>query len=145
MNISEVASRQNITPATLRYYEQQGLITPIKRTTAGVRDYSNEDLKWIEFIKCMRNLGLSIDALARYTELFKKGDMTLKERKEILVLEYEKLLKKQAQINETVAKLAYKINTYEVKINHSETINTAVQETTNYAGSVEDNVSFSKN
>ncbi|MBC1482653.1 MerR family transcriptional regulator [Listeria sp. FSL L7-1485] len=145
MNISEVASRQNITPATLRYYEQQGLITPIKRTTAGVRDYSNEDLKWIEFIKCMRNSGLSIDALARYTELFQKGDMTLKERKEILVLEYEKLLKKQAQINETVAKLAYKINNYEVKINHSEIINTAVQKTTNYAGSVEDNVSFSKN
>ncbi|AIS60864.1 MerR family transcriptional regulator [Listeria ivanovii] len=116
MNISEVAIRQNITPATLRYYEQQGLIKPIKRNASGIRDYSAEDLKWIEFIKCMRSAGLSIESLAQYTELFQLGDVTLEERKKILDLEYEKLLEKQAQINETVSKLGFKIKNYEAKI-----------------------------
>lgn len=116
INISEVAIRQNITPATLRYYEQQGLIKPIKRNASGIRDYSAEDLKWIEFIKCMRSAGLSIESLAQYTELFQLGDVTLEERKKILDLEYEKLLEKQAQINETVSKLGFKIKNYEAKI-----------------------------
>ncbi len=50
MNISEVAIRQNITPATLRYYEQQGLIKPIKRNASGIRDYSNEDLNGLSLL-----------------------------------------------------------------------------------------------
>lgn len=120
MNISEVAIRQNITPATLRYYEQQGLIKPIKRNASGIRDYSNEDLKWIEFIKCMRSSGLSIGSLAQYMELFQKGDITLKERQKILELEYAKLLEKQAQINQAVSKLGNKIKNYQVKITQSE-------------------------
>lgn len=120
MNISEVAIRQNITPATLRYYEQQGLIKPIKRNASGNRDYSNEDLKWIEFIKCMRSSGLSIGSLAQYMELFQKGDITLKERQKILELEYAKLLEKQAQINQAVSKLGNKIKNYQVKITQSE-------------------------
>ena len=34
----------------------------------------------IEFIKCMRNAGLSIEVLTKYVELFNKGKSTLKER-----------------------------------------------------------------
>lgn len=42
--------------------------------------------------------------------------LLLEKRKKILDLEYEKLLEKQAQINETVSKLGFKIKNYEAKI-----------------------------
>ncbi len=132
MNISEVAARYQLTPATLRYYEQQGLIPPIARTKAGNRTYSNEDVNWIEFIKCMRDSGLSIESLAEYTKLYQKGDETLEARQAILIVEYKKLLEKQQQINETVVKLGNKIKNYEAKIKTGE------HQTASYAnGSVE--------
>jgi DNA-binding transcriptional MerR regulator len=132
MNISEVAARYQLTPATLRYYEQQGLIPPIARTKAGNRTYSNEDVNWIEFIKCMRDSGLSIESLAEYTKLYQKGDETLEARQAILIVEYKKLLEKQQQINETVFKLGNKIKNYEAKIKTGES------QTASYAnGSVE--------
>ena len=127
MNISEVAAKYEMTPATIRYYEKQGLMPPVTRNTAGVRDFQTEDLNWIEFIKCMKDFGLSIDSLARYSELYQLGDSTLVERKEILTEEYQKLLKKQEQINRTVTKLADKLDFYDEKIAHEVTSENAVR------------------
>lgn len=119
MNISKAAALYEVTPATLRYYEQQGLIPPVKRKKSGIRDYSVEDLNWIEFVKCMRNSGLSIGALSKYMTLYSKGDSSLEARKDILVDEYEKLVEKQRQLTETVTRLNDKIKNYEIKIHQS--------------------------
>ncbi|MBU5365770.1 MerR family transcriptional regulator [Enterococcus devriesei] len=120
MNISEVAERFHMTPATIRYYEKQGLIPPITRNGSGVRDFQDEDVKWVEFIKCMRDSGLSIDSLARYSELYQIGDDTLVERKKILIEEYQKLLEKQRLINGTVVRLEKKLDNYDQMIQECE-------------------------
>lgn len=120
MNISEVAEKYGLTPATIRYYEKQRLMPPVNRNEAGIRIFQEEDLVWIEFIKCMRASGLSIDSLSRYSELYQIGDETLFERKEILKEEYQKLLEKQELINATVKKLATKLENYEEKIQRYE-------------------------
>ena len=63
MRISEVSETCDFSSDTLRYYERIGLIPSIKRTRGGIREYSETDVKWIEFVKCMRNAGLSIEVL----------------------------------------------------------------------------------
>ncbi|MFJ5965573.1 MerR family transcriptional regulator [Bacillus sp. NPDC093026] len=114
MKISQVAKQLDLSTATLRYYENVGLIRPIKRDKNGIRDYTEEDIQWIEFIKCMRNAGLSIDALIEYTSLFTEGDdRTLTARKMILVNERERLIEKQKEIEETIKRLDFKIEGYE--------------------------------
>lgn len=120
MNISEVAERFDMTPATIRYYEKQGLIPPITRNSVGVRDFQEEDISWVEFIKCMRDSGLSIDSLAKYSELYQQGSATLIERKKILIDEYQKLLEKQKLINGTVARLEAKLENYDQMIQECE-------------------------
>ncbi|MBO0452275.1 MerR family transcriptional regulator [Candidatus Enterococcus murrayae] len=120
MNISEVATKFEMTPATIRYYEKQGLIPPITRNASGVRDFQEEDLNWVEFIKCMRDSGLSIDSLARYSELYQQGTATLMERKAILLEEYQKLLEKQQLINQIVARLETKLDNYDQMIKECE-------------------------
>lgn len=120
MNISEVAAKYDMTPATICYYESQGLMPAITRNQSGTRDFQEEDLIWVEFIKCMRDSGLSIHSLSKYSELYQIGEQTLVQRKEILVEEYQKLLEKQALINGTVAKLEKKIENYDVKIKQYE-------------------------
>ncbi|WP_278244992.1 MerR family transcriptional regulator [[Clostridium] dakarense] len=38
----------------LRYYERIGLLPKISRYNRGRRIYSETDLRWVDFIKCMR-------------------------------------------------------------------------------------------
>lgn len=112
MNISDVAKLTDLTPPTLRYYEKVGLIPPIKRIH-GNREYSMEDINWIEFIKCMRSSGFSIVSLVEYTSLFQQGNETVELRKNILIDERKNLVHKRDEINHTIQKLNVKIENYE--------------------------------
>lgn len=116
MQISEVSERFDLTKDTLRYYERVGLIPEIRRNSSGNRDYREEDCNWIEFIKCMRDAGLSIDTLIEYLELYQEGDSTIRERKEILTEERDKLAEKISKMQQTLDRLNYKIDVYEERI-----------------------------
>ena len=91
MKIAEVSELYGISTDTLRYYERIGLIPPVNRTQSGIRDYSELDIKRVEFIKCMRNAGLPIEALIEYMKLVQQGDKTSEARKEILIEQREQL------------------------------------------------------
>ena len=112
MTIAEVSKKYNITPDTIRYYEKIGLIPHVPRNKSGIRDFDENSCNWIEFIKCMRSAGLSIEVLTEYISLFKQGNKTAKARKELLVEQRKKLLEKQEDINRTIKRLDYKIELY---------------------------------
>ena len=120
MNISEAARINGVTPATLRYYEREGLIPPVTRKNGGVRDYQQDDLGWIEFVRCMRSAGLSVESLIEYTSLFREGMDTAEERKNILIRERDLLLLKYKEIGEMIERLNGKIKSYEGDLRESE-------------------------
>ncbi len=113
MTIAEVSKKYKITQDTIRYYEKIGLIPHVPRSKSGIRDFDENSCNWIEFIKCMRSAGLSIDVLTQYISLFKQGNKTAKARKELLVEQRNELLKKQEDINKTIKRLDYKIEIYD--------------------------------
>lgn len=117
MKIAEVSKRMNLSQDTLRYYERIGLIPPVKRNASGIRDYTDKDLGWIEFIKCMRGAGLSIESLIEYVKLFGEGEKTAKARKDILFDEREKLIERITSMQETLERLNKKIESYEKCLN----------------------------
>ncbi|WP_054200042.1 MerR family transcriptional regulator [Clostridium baratii] len=116
MIIKEVSERFNLSQDTLRYYERIGLIPSINRNKSGIRDYTEEDCGWIEFIKCMRNAGLPIEVLIEYVNLFQKGDDTIEARKEILIEQRKQLEEKMNEMKKTIERLDNKILRYEDKI-----------------------------
>ena len=120
MNISEAAKITGLTAATLRYYESKGLIPPVNRKNGGVRDYQQDDIGWIDFIKCMRSAGMSVESLIEYTALFRNGKQSDEARKNILIRERDHLLAKQKEINETIEKLNHKIQSFEGTLKDSE-------------------------
>ena len=85
MTITEVSRKYNLTADTLRYYERIGLIPPVNRNNSGVRDFTEEDCNWVQFIKCMRGAGISIEVLIEYVKMFQEGNSTIKARKELLL------------------------------------------------------------
>ncbi|HMG40905.1 MAG TPA: MerR family transcriptional regulator [Acidimicrobiales bacterium] len=71
--IAEVAQRSGFTPATLRYYEDIGLLTPSGRTAAGYRLYDDTSLDRLRFIGRAKQLGCSLDEVAELTEAWDGG------------------------------------------------------------------------
>ncbi len=113
MTIKEVAEKYNISQDTLRYYERVKMIPEVHRTPGGIRDYQEEDLKWLELALCMRNAGLPVEAMIEYLRLFQEGDATIPARLELLQNQMENLEKQKAQLTATMEHLAYKISRYE--------------------------------
>ena len=116
LQISEIAKGFVLTTDTLRYYEREGLIGPITKGKNGIRNYTEEDIKRIQFVKCMRSAGLEINFLKRYIQLFEGGDKTVKERREILVEQRKILKEKLDAMQEAYNRLNYKIDLYDKNI-----------------------------
>lgn len=111
--IAEVAAMFNLTNDTLRYYERIGLIPRVNRNKSGIRDYTEEDCKWVHFVKCMREAGLPVEVLIEYVGLFQQGDVTLESRKDILIEQRSQLMLKMNAMKETIERLDKKIIGYE--------------------------------
>lgn len=116
MTIAEVSKQYNIIADTLRYYERIGLIPPVNRNKNGIRDYTDEDCKWVDFIKCMRSAGLPIEVLIEYVTLFRQGNSTIEARKEILIEQRGILEEKINFMTATLERLNHKIDNYDTII-----------------------------
>jgi DNA-binding transcriptional MerR regulator len=113
MKIAEVSELYAISSDTLRYYERIGLIQPVNRNGSGIRDYSEIDLRRVEFIKCMRSAGLPVETLIEYVRLVQEGDQTIEARKDILKEQRELLVGRMKEMQKTLDMLDHKIEVYE--------------------------------
>lgn len=62
MTIKEIEERSGMARANIRFYEKEGLISPVRQEN-GYRDYSEKDLEDLEKIKLLRALDLSVEAI----------------------------------------------------------------------------------
>lgn len=113
MTIKEVCEKYNVTADTLRYYERVGVIPEVRRTAGGIRDYSKEDIKWVETAICFRSARMPIDLLIEYVRLYRKGDETLRDRLELLIEAKKRILDERKKYDDALAKLDYKISKYD--------------------------------
>jgi len=116
MRIAEASQKYHITADTLRYYERIGLIPPVNRNSGGIRDYTEEDCNWVEFIKCMRGAGLTIEILIEYVTMFQQGNSTIKARKKLLIEQHNQLAEKIKEMQQTLKRLDIKIDGYEERV-----------------------------
>lgn len=113
MTIKEVCEKYDITSDTLRYYERVGVVPEVSRTKGGIRDFSEEDIKWVENAICMRSAGVPVEMLIEYVKLFREGDSTIEARRNLLVEARMAVQKKLDKYQATMDKLNYKISRYE--------------------------------
>lgn len=65
--IGSVSDRTGIPVSALRFYEEKGLITPI-RTATGQRRYRRSDLRRLSFIRISQQLGFSLSEIGEQLE-----------------------------------------------------------------------------
>ena len=116
MTIAQVAKQYGLTADTLRYYERAGLLPEVKRTPGGIRDYGENDCRWVEYIRCMRSAGVSVETLAEYMRLFQLGPETIPARKRLLTEQREQIAARIAELNGVLSKLDWKLDGYEERM-----------------------------
>jgi len=60
---SELAKKADVNKETIRFYEKKGLLTDPVRTNGGYRQYSQEDLERLIFIKNAKELGFALSEI----------------------------------------------------------------------------------
>ncbi|AGM24428.1 MerR family transcriptional regulator [Fusobacterium animalis] len=115
-SIGEFSKLTGLSIHTLRYYEYEQLIVPM-RNKNNIRRYSDKDIAWIDFIKRLKDTGMPIKKIKEYAKLRSKGDITLSKRMEMLIQHYGFLEKQISILQEHKEKLDQKIKYYQVQIN----------------------------
>ena len=115
-SIGEFSKLTGLSIHTLRYYEYEQLIVPM-RNKNNIRRYSDKDIAWIDFIKRLKDTGMPIKKIKEYAKLRSKGDITLSKRMEMLIQHYGFLEKQISILQEHKEKLDQKIKYYHVQIN----------------------------
>lgn len=106
-SIKQIADLMGVTTATIRYYDDEGLLPNIKRIN-GRRVFEDEDFKWLRVLNCMKKINMPIKKIKEYVELAKLGDSTLQQRYK-LILEQKAVIKKQIdQLNICLQEFEYK-------------------------------------
>lgn len=116
MTIKEVSEKYNISQDALRYYERVGMIPPVIRTSGGIRNYQEEDIRWLDLAMCMRSAGLPVEVMIEYLRLFRQGDSTIPARLQLLTDQRKALLVQRKHIDEMLDRLNYKIARYEIAV-----------------------------
>lgn len=115
MFIGEFSNRTGLTIDTLRYYEKEGLIKPL-RDSGGRRDYSENDVKWAEFIIRLKETGMPIREIKQYARLRAEGNKTLDERLQMLIEHRQRLNEQIAKLIDHRSILDEKISFYKSEI-----------------------------
>lgn len=110
-SMGKFADKVQLSADTLRYYEKLKLIVPA-RTESNRRIFSEDDVKWIEFIKRLKSTGMPIKQIVSYSELRVKGDPTIAERINLLNGQKQLLLDKRNEIDGHLMFLDNKLEIY---------------------------------
>lgn len=114
LTISEVAHRTGLSVHALRFYEREGILAdPIRRDAAGRRRYSEEDVGWLTVCIVLRESGMPLPEIRRYTGLVRQGGGTEAERLALMRVHRQRVLQQIAQLTRSLDLINYKVGVYE--------------------------------
>lgn len=114
-SIKDVAEMMNVSTATLRYYDDEGLLPNIKRVN-GRRVFEDEDFKWLKLLSCMKEINMPIKKIREYVELAQIGDSTLQQRFDMVMEQKHNIESQMAELQECLKVFEFKEEYYKKAI-----------------------------
>ncbi len=68
--IGELAHQLELSPRTIRYYEEIGLLNSVKRIEGGKRIYTERDFQRLKFIMRLKHLGLTLSEMVELEDIY---------------------------------------------------------------------------
>lgn len=113
-SVSEAAKRIGVAPSTLRYYDSEGLLPFVERSSGGIRMFKEDDFGWLEIIECLKQTGLPIKEIKEFIDWCLEGDSTIVKRLDLIEHQREIVENKIEKLKDTLRLLDYKCWYYEV-------------------------------
>jgi len=107
--VGELSKALGIPASTIRYYDKEGLLPFVERSSGGVRVFDDTGYQALLVLDCLKESGLSIKEMRRFIELVGKGDDSLKERLELFLERRESLEKQIEEMRKTLDVLDFKV------------------------------------
>lgn len=111
--VGEMAKVLNVNTSTLRYYDSEGLLPFVERSSGGMRMFSEKDYEALMVINCLKKSGLTIREIKRFIEMAMQGDETIEQRLALFTSRREAVQKQIAELQQTLRLLNYKCWYYE--------------------------------
>lgn len=111
--VGEMAKKLDVPASTLRFYDKEGLLPYVERSSGGIRLFQESDLEWLQIIHCMKKAGMSIRDIRHYIELAQQGDDTIETRLQMFQHQREVLKQQIAEMQHTLETVEYKCWFYE--------------------------------
>lgn len=111
--VGEMAKLLDIPASTLRYYDKEGLLPFVERSSGGIRMFKEQDYEWLKIIECMKKAGMPIKDIKEYIELALEGDTTIHKRLELFQKQKQLLQEQMKSMQHTLDVLEYKCWYYE--------------------------------
>lgn len=83
MKIGQASKASGVATKMIRYYETVGLIRPADRTDSDYRDFSDRDVRELQFIRRARDLGFSVEEITQLLSLWRDRERPSREVKAI--------------------------------------------------------------
>jgi DNA-binding transcriptional MerR regulator len=102
LTTGEMARRSNNTLRTVRFYEEEGILHPVRRTEGGHRLFDQHELERLMLVTDLRTAGLSLDEIKQLLELKRRaptGGDAAKQATEILARRIAELKEKLAVLS----------------------------------------------
>jgi MerR family transcriptional regulator, repressor of the yfmOP operon len=113
--IGELANLLELSPRTIRYYEEIGLLNSIKRVEGGKRIYTDKDFQRLKFITRLKHLGLTLSEMLELEDIYQIHRTNKKVLPRLLELLDGHAIKIEERIN-SLNKLKTDILSYQGKI-----------------------------
>ena len=108
MRIGKVAKQVGITVEAIRFYEKKGLIEPPGRNESGYRDYPEDAVQLVSFIKRAKELGFSLKEIKDLMSLRYTPGTTcseVKEQTEVKIADIDRKVEDLLRIKKALTEL----------------------------------------
>jgi DNA-binding transcriptional MerR regulator len=113
--IGQLANLLEMSPRTIRYYEEIGLLNSIKRIEGGKRIYTDKDFQRLRFITRLKHLGLTLSEMLELEDIYQIHQTNRKVLSRVLELLDAHAAKIDERVN-SLNKLRADIISYQDKV-----------------------------
>ena len=110
LNIGKAAKLSNLTVKTVRYYADIGLISPVKNSSTGYRNFSEDDVARLQFVSKARKFNFTIQECEELLSLYSDKDRSSREVKSLTLEKISEIDAKLFELKELRQQLSFLAN-----------------------------------